>query len=112
MLPHNNYLSYQTLPNPSQYTFDLKVNVDLQSGKIGLGVPQNVQPLPAFSRKSEIPVHYSQPGFPAINSGPVNYSSPPQAMLSSYPPVAAYPPSNNTRQNEHIYTSSHSGYPA
>lgn len=99
MLPHNNYLSYQTLPSPSQYTFDLKVNVDLQSGKIGLGVPQNVQPLPAFSRKAEIPVVYSQPGPPALNSTSPNYYSPPQSMLSSYPPVAVYPPADNGRQN-------------
>jgi hypothetical protein len=51
MLPQSNYYSYQHLPNPNQYSFDLKVNVDLQSGKIGLGVPQNYHGQPSFVRK-------------------------------------------------------------
>ena len=32
-------------------------------------------------------------------------------MLSSYPPVAVYPPAQPIRQNEHIYTSSHTSIP-
>jgi hypothetical protein len=50
MLPQNNYLSYQTLPNPGQYTFDLKVNVDFNSGKIGVMPQAYPQALP-FARK-------------------------------------------------------------
>ena len=92
MLPHNNYLSYQTLPNPHQYSFDLKVNVDLNSGKVGLGVPQNVQPIHPFARKSEVPVVYAPNHQPIHHSPPHAYTQPSPAMFSSYPPVAMYPP--------------------
>lgn len=89
MLPQNNYIPYQPIPSqPSQYTFDLKVNVDMASGKVGLGVPQNVQP---FTRKPEVPVVYPNPN-QSVLSGPNSYVSPSQAMVSSYPPVAVFPP--------------------
>lgn len=56
MLPHNNnYYSYQGLPNRGNYTFDLKVNVDLNSGKVNLGVPA---PAPPFVKKPDVPVLY------------------------------------------------------
>lgn len=56
MLPHNNnYYSYQGPPNRGNLTFDVKVNVDLNSGKVNLGVPN---PTPPFIKKPDIPVVY------------------------------------------------------
>lgn len=52
MLPQSSPYSYNQAPNPGQYSFDLKVNVDLQSGKIGLGVPPKYpHGAPPFARK-------------------------------------------------------------
>lgn len=56
MLPHNNnYYAYQGDPNRGNLTFDVKVNVDLNSGKVNLGVPN---PAPPFMKKPDIPVAY------------------------------------------------------
>jgi hypothetical protein len=82
MLPNNNnYYSYQGLPNRGNYTFDLKVNVDLNSGKVNLGVPANTPP---FNKKPDVPVVYSDKILP-------NPLSPYQ---SGY--VSPYPPSQPT----------------
>ncbi len=57
MLPHNNnYYSYQTLPSKGNYTFDLKVNVDFNNGRVNLNVPPPPAP---FQKKPEIPVIYT-----------------------------------------------------
>lgn len=69
MLPQGSYLSVHPPQNPGMCEFDLKVNVDFQTGKINLNVPHNNQP---FARKQTVPLAYgSQPGLPYQAS---NYS--------------------------------------
>lgn len=112
MLPQSSPYSYNQAHNSGQYSFDLKVNVDLQSGKIGLGVPPKYpHGAPPFARKPQAPVGYSQPYQQLHPSRPPVYNAPYQDMTSSYPPVAPYPHPQQYYSNEHIFASAHSPYP-
>jgi len=87
MLPHNNnYYSYQGLPNRGNYTFDLKVNVDFNNGKVNLGVPV---PTPPFTKKPDVPVIYPEQVFVPT---PTPYQSGYSANYQPTPPPIYQPP--------------------
>lgn len=108
MLPQGSHLSYQTLPNPGKYCFDLKVNVDFNSGKVNLNVPQNLHP---FSKKQEIPVVYtSQGGYPYQYPNHSMMGTSNQPVMSSYQQIPNFQGVTNYVRNDQIYSSAHAPY--
>jgi hypothetical protein len=86
------------------------VAVDFNSGKVNLGVPQNVH---AFAKKPEIPVIYGSQGGPPIQLQNQSYIS-----TSNYPGVPSYHQlpvfqnGQNYVRNEQAYCSAYPSYPA
>ena len=56
--PNNNYYPYQGPPATNNYTFDLKLNVDFNNGRVGLGLPHNSPP---FQKNHQVPLVYTEP---------------------------------------------------
>jgi len=54
--PNNNYYLYQGPPSRNNYTFDLKLNVDFNNGRVGLGLPYNAPP---FEKTHQVPAIYA-----------------------------------------------------
>lgn len=77
-----------------------------------MGQPHNVQLSPAFARKQEVPMLYSQPMNQVHPSAGSLYTTIPQAMVASYPPVNIFPPVANYAYNEEVYASAHQPYPS
>ena len=81
MLPHNNnYYSYQGIPSRNNYTFDLKLNVDFNNGRVNLGLPP--QP-PNFAKTPQIAVMYAEPTY--VTAGSTYYSTPNVPIQRSQP---------------------------
>ena len=103
-------MSVHPRPNPGMCEFDLKVNVDFNTGKINLNVPHSNQP---FARKQAVPVVYgSQPVLPYQ---PSNYSSMGASQhpsLGSPGHLPGSPHMHNMGRNDLILSSSQSPYPS
>ena len=102
--PNNNCYSYQGPTTRNNYTFDLKLNVDFNNGRVGIGLPQNS---PSFQINNQVPVVYAEPSritpannyhFPIQRNQPVIHQVP-----SVWQPVPQYANPQPSYQHQSIY---------